>query len=266
MGFVEIASIQNAEEAACMWKEFIDFGKQEAGEGIYEAPCRIEDGSRLFIGKNQAIVIFSGEKFVDYAVGPGAFLYHESFECGNYTKRTRRHSQMLRGSNPDAFADSIASEETASCICLNPGQVFRIPFTFDEALYHDNSYGIDLILQGRGLFEAGAADPILQYVSAGFDKSRLLEQTAFTIAEEEQGVLAEEFENAFEKTLIEMRDIDMDYNDIPYKTEEILGRICAELDEKWDLKKGISAKYMEFAEIYPSEESLMKMLQIKRGR
>lgn len=266
MGFVEIASIQNAEEAACMWKEFIDFGKQETEEEIYEASCRIEDGSRFFVGKDQAIVIFSGGRFVDYAVGPGAFIYHESFACGNYTKKTRWHSQILRGASPDAFAESIAPGETASCICVNMKKAIRIPFNFDEALYHDNSYGIDLILQGRGLFEAGAADPVLRYAAAGFDKSRFLERAALSISEEEQGVLAEEFEDAFEKTLIHMRDINMDYNDIPYKTEEILERICAELDEKWDLTRHISAKYMEFAEIYPSEESLRKMLEIRRGR
>lgn len=268
MGFVEIASIRNAEEAACMWKEFIDFSRQETEE-FYEATCRIEDGSRFFVGKNQAVVIFSGERFVDYAVGAGAFIYHESFACGNYTKKTRRHSQMLRGADPDAFADFIAPGETVSCICLNMGKTVRIPFTFDEALYHDNFYGIDLILLGRGFLEAGRADPILQYAFAGFDKSRSMkqtEQTAFAISEEEQGVLAKEFEDAFEKTLIQMRDADMKYSDIPYQTEEILERICAELDKKWDLKRNISARYMEFAEIYPSEESLRKMIEIRRGR
>ncbi len=74
MGFVKIASVNDTTELDGIWNEYFDASKLVLDNISQKFEKQIENGTRIFLANNQALVLFSGELFVDYCVGPGALL------------------------------------------------------------------------------------------------------------------------------------------------------------------------------------------------
>ena len=114
MGFIEIALVQSPSELVGIWNDYINtddekirerFHKQDEKVRFTVLDEKIGDGTRFFVGKEQSVILFSGEKLMDYCIGPGAFLYHGTFENGMYTSQTREWSALMR-ENSEKFCEA----------------------------------------------------------------------------------------------------------------------------------------------------------------
>ncbi len=260
MGFIEIASGKQTEVISGLWKNYVDLRTIEQADSCVKAEEELFNGSRIILGEGQSFVLFSGDKFVDGITGLGAFVYHDSFECGRYVPETKEFAEIIRSAQPDAFTDiPNRLEQNGYCIQRKAGE--RITFTFDAAAYHDSTLGFDLVLQGKGYFEIQTANMLTVYAGAGFSKERFLAQMEPVFSEEEKKLLSEEFETAFEKVLIHLRESDISYQQIPYRSEKVLGMIKKELKAVWEVKRGITACSMDFISIYPDEAGTLALVK-----
>lgn len=274
MGFIEIALVQSPSELVGIWNDYINtddekirerFHKQDEKVRFTVLDEKIGDGTRFFVGKEQSVILFSGEKLMDYCIGPGAFLYHSAFENGMYTSKTREWSALIR-ENSEKFCEASDPSDEITCVVLDMSQGKRLPFTFDEAVYHDISLDMDVVLCGNGYIEVGEADPLITFSKEEYDRKRLLEYTLPDFSEEEEKKLAVDFENAFEKTLIELKENNIDYHRLPYCSHKLIELANRELSKTWIEDKGISVKEIAFSSIYPDEKSVEAMVKIKRER
>lgn len=274
MGFIEIALVQNSSELKGIWNNYINtddkkirdrFNKQDENVRFTIIDEKIYDGTRFFVGKGQSVILFLGDKLVDYCIGPGAFLYHGTFENGMYTSKTKENSSLIR-KNSEKFCEAFDLNDEITCVILDMSQGKKLPFTFDEAVYHDISLDMDVVLCGNGYIEVGEADPLITFSKEEYDRKRLLEYTLPDFSEEEKNVLAVDFENAFEKTLIELREVNINYHRLPYCSHKIIELANRELAKKWIVDKGISVKEVAFSSMYPDEKSVEAMVKKKRER
>ncbi|MCM1539598.1 MAG: hypothetical protein NC254_14520 [bacterium] len=274
MGLIEIALVSDSSELVGVWDHYINtddkkmrdrFLQQEEKIRFVTIDEKIYDGARFFVGKEQSVMLFSGNKLVDYCIGPGAFLYHGVFENGMYTSKTKEWSALVR-KNSEKFCETVDADGKIFGIVLDMSQERKIPFTFDEAVYHDISLNMDVVLCGSGYIEVGEADPLMTFSREEYDIKRLFEYTLPNFSAEEEKELAVDFENAFEKTLIELKEIDIDYNRLPYCAPRIIELANRELSKKWVVDKGISVREIAFSSIYPDEKSVEAMVRIKRQR
>lgn len=118
----------------------------------------------------------------------------------------------------------------------------NIPFTFENAAYHDNEYEMDIILQGGGKFQiaAGNAD----------------------LSEEEKAKLSETFSLVLKKTFAAMSDMSIGYSELAYKTDAITDRMRPFLDSFF----GGVLKGFHFSSICPDEKSVLAMMRMKQAK
>lgn len=274
MGFIEIAVVQSPPELEGIWNNYINvddkkirdhFNKHDENVRFTIIDEKIGDGTRFFVGKGQSVILFSGDKLVDYCIGPGAFLYHGTFENGMYTSKTKEWSSLIR-KNSENFCEAFDLNDEITCVVLDMSQGRKLPFTFDEAVYHDISLDMDVVLCGSGYIEVGEADPLITFSKEEYDRKRLLKYAFPDFSEEEEKELAVDFENAFEKTLIELKEVNINYHRLPYCAHKIIELANRELAKKWIVDKGISVKEVAFSSMYPDEKSVEAMVKIKRER
>lgn len=267
MGFVKIAQVETPEEAKEIWSSFLDFSKRNQEQRVCEVPEIIENESRIFLDEDQSFVLFAGDKFVDAVSGPGIFVYLDVFSAGECDERhVKKHIEILRGAKPDAFADEIPEGTMPKGILIKRQESGAIPFTFDEASYHDFGRKMDIVLQGGGYFILEEANPWVNYALAEFSREKLTERTLSEFPEEEKKQLALDVENAFEKTLERFSSSHFAYEFLPRVTETVADYVNEELYDSWGLRKGIILKEIEFNSFYPAEQCLPELAAREKAR
>lgn len=267
MGFVRILRVETPEEAGEVWSSFIDLSERNQEQRVLAIPEIIENGSRFFLKEDQALVLFAGEKYVDSVVGPGSFVYLDVFDNGEYNDVMKKHTELLRGMKPEAFADGILGEELQEAFVIRQKEGNPIPFTFDEAMYHDHGKKMDMVLQGSGYFKLKQADLLVNYALAGYNKEKLLERALPEFSEEEKKQFALDLENAFEKTLVKLSSLlKTSYDELPFLSEWITFYANEELNDKWELGKGIMASTVQFNAFYPTEQCIPALIQYEKAR
>ncbi len=264
MGFIKIMSAGTTDDVSVLWKNFVDYRTVEQTNPWEKREEKLVNGSRIALGSNQALVLFSGETYVDGMVGPGAYVYHEAFECGQYVAETKEAAELIRRAKPEAFSDTAGEEQELYLLCLTSER--HIPFNFDSVTYYDAVYGISLVLQGQGCFETGIADTTAYYAAAGFSKEQFLTSLGSRIFEERKNILSEEFQHAFELALADWKDSGLCYNQLPYKTEALTGLVREKLKNSWEIKQGLQVVSMEFKSLYPDEASMLAIVKIHKEK
>lgn len=267
MGFVRILRVETPEEAGKVWSNFLDLSERNQEQRVLAIPEKIENGSRFFLKEDQALVLFAGEKYVDSVVGPGSFVYLDVFDNGEYNEVMKKHTELLRGMKPEAFADGILGEELQEAFVIRQKEGNPITFTFDAAMYHDHGKKMDIVLQGSGYFKLKQADLLVNYALADYNKEKLLERDLPEFSEEEKKQFALDLENAFEKTLVKLSSLlKTSYDELPFLSEWVTFYANEELNDKWELGKGIMASTIQFNAFYPAEQCISALIQYEKAR
>lgn len=267
MGFVRILRVETPEEAGEVWSSFLDLSERNQEQRVLAIPEKIENGSRFFLKEDQALVLFAGEKYVDSVVGPGSFVYLDVFDNGEYNEVMKKHTELLRSMKPEAFATGILGEELQEAFVIRQKEGNSIPFTFDEAMYHDHGKKMDVVLQGSGYFKLKQADLLVNYALADYNKEKLLERALPEYLEEEKKQFALDLENAFEKTLVKLSSLlKTSYDELPFLSEWVTFYANEELNDKWELGKGIMASTIQFNAFYPAEQCIPALIQYEKAR
>ena len=268
MGFVKIASVKTPEEARKLWSSFLDLSERNREQRVCVVSEKIENGSRIFLTDGQSFVIFAKDKFVDTAFGPGIFVYLDVFasgECDN--EYMKKHTEILKGMKPDAFIDEIPEGVLTENYLFMRQESKAIPFSFDEATYHDFERNMDIVLQGSGHFILRESNLRVNYALADFSKEKLLERTLPEFSEEEKKQLALEVENSFEKTLEKTSSMThFSYEYLPHISPVITSFVNGEMYDNWVLGKGIILKEIQFRTFYPAERCIPALVQCEKAR
>lgn len=267
MGFVKIAHVDTLEEAREIWSSFFNLSSIDQKQHVCVVQHKIENGSRIFLKDGQSFALFAEDKFVDTVSGPGIFVYLDVFaggECDN--KYMKKHTEILRGMKPDAFTDEIPEGVLTENYLFMRQESKPIPFSFDEATYHDFGRKMDIVLQGSGYFILRDANIRVNYALENFNKEKLLEHTLPEFSEEEKKQLALDVENAFEKALGSLRDTHLPYEFLPHLSNVVTTFVNEQLAEKWVLGKGIVLKEIQFKTFYPAEKCLPELVQCEMAR
>lgn len=268
MGFVKIASVKTPEEARELWSSFLDLSERNREQRVCMVSEKIENESRIFLADGQTLVVFAGDKFVDTAFGPGIFVYLDVFasgECDN--EYMKKHTEILKGMKPDAFTDEIPEGVLTENYLFIRQESKPIPFSFDEATYHDFERNMDIVLQGSGYFVLREDNLRVNYALADFGKEKLLERTFPEFSEEEKKQFALDVENSFEKTLKKTSSMThFSYEHLPHISTVITSLVNGELYDAWVLGKGIILKEIQFRTFYPAEKCLPELAQREKAR
>ena len=189
MGFVKVSHVDTMEEAREIWSSFLDLSERNREQRVCEVPEKIETGSRIFPADSQSFVLFAGDKFVDTVSGPGIFVYLDVFANREQFEYMKQHNEIFLGMKPEAFADGPL-DGAMEGVLFKRQEAGPIPFTFDEATYHDFGRKMDLVLQGSGYFILRHANLLSNYALADFSREKLLERTLPEFSEEEKKQLA----------------------------------------------------------------------------
>lgn len=265
MGFVKIAHVDTVEEAREIWSSFFDLSSIDQKHHVCVVQRKIENGSRIFLADNQSFALFAGDKLVDTVSGPGIFVYLDVFANREQFGYMKQHNEMFMGMKPEAFADGPL-DGTMECFLFKRQEAGPIPFTFDEATYHDFGRKMDLVLQGSGYFILRHANLLSNYALADFSREKLLERTLPEFSEEEKKQLALDVENAFEKTLGGLSETHLAYEFLPHLSNVVTAFVNEQLYEKWVLGKGIILKTIEFHNFYPAEQCIPALVQLEKTR
>ncbi len=265
MGFVKIAHVDTVEEAREIWSNFLDLSERNREQRVCAVPEKIEDGSRIFLADSQSFVLFAGDKLVDTVSGPGIFVYLDVFANREQFGYMKQHNEIFLGMKPEAFADGPLDGAT-QCFLFKRQEAGPIPFSFDEATYHDFGRKMDLVLQGSGYFVLRHANLLSNYALSDFSREKLLERTLPEFSEEEKKQLALDVENAFEKTLGGLSETHLAYELLPHLSNVVTSFVNEQLYEKWVLGKGIILKTIEFHNFYPAERYIPTLVQFEKAR
>jgi len=265
MGFVKIAHVDTVEEAREIWSNFLDLSERNREQRVCEVPEKIENGSRIFLADSQSFVLFAGDRFVDTVSGPGIFVYLDVFANREQFGYMKQHNEIFMGMKPEAFADGPLEGAMEGFLMVRQ-EAKPIPFTFDEATYHDFGRKMDLVLQGSGYFVLRHANLLSNYALADFSKGKLMEQTLPEFSEEEKQQLAQDVENAFEKTLGGLSETHLAYEFLPHLSNVVTSFVNEQLYEKWVLGKGIILKTIEFNNFYPAERCIPALVQFEKAK
>lgn len=261
MGFIEIAAVNSSEELSGIWSEFYDISKAVSGGRITALSQKITDGTRIFLGGGQSAVLISENKIADYITGPAAFVFHKAFECGKYTSGSGKQLNAAREKSSSEFGDF---SENAECFIINASERVKIPFEFSEAEYYDKTCGFNITLQGSGYFGIGISDALACFVGSDFDSENFAQRDFLNISEESKNELAAAFENMLKSALSDMRELDIDYDKLIYRTDEIAARINTNPQNVGYLPNGIEITEVEFTSICPDEKSIMEIVNFRR--
>ena len=264
MGFVKIAHVDTLEEAREIWSSFLDLSERNREQRVCEVPEKIENGSRIFLADSQSFVLFAGDKFVDTVSGPGIFVYLDVFANREQFGYMKQHNEIFMRMKPEAFADGPLEGAMEGFLMVRQ-EAKPIPFTFDEATYHDFGRKMDLVLQGSGYFVLRHANMLSNYALADFNREKLIEQTLPEFSEEEKQQLAQDVENAFEKTLGSLSETHLAYEFLPHLSNVVTAFVNEQLYEKWVLGKGIILKTVEFNNFYPAERCIPALVQFEKA-
>ena len=265
MGFVKIAHVDTVEEAKEIWSSFFNLSSIDQKHHVCVVQRKIENGSRIFLADNQSFALFAGDKLVDTVSGPGIFVYLDVFANREQFGYMKQHNEIFMGMKPEAFADGPL-DGTMECYLFRRQEAKPISFTFDEATYHDFSRKMDLVLQGSGYFILRHANLLSNYALADFSREKLLERTLPEFSEEEKQQLAQDVENAFEKTLGGLSETHLAYEFLPHLSNVVTAFVNEQLYEKWVLGKGIILKTIEFQNFYPAEQCIPVLAQFEKER
>ena len=265
MGFVKVAHVDTMEEAREIWSSFLDLSERNREQRVCEVPEKIENGSRIFLADSQSFVLFAGDKFVDTVSGPGIFVYLDMFANREQFEYMKQHNEIFLGMKPEAFADGPL-DGAMEGVLFKRQEAGPIPFTFDEATYHDFGRKMDLVLQGSGYFILRHANLLSNYALADFSREKLLERTLPEFSEEEKKQLALDVENAFEKTLGSLSETHLAYEFLPHLSNVVTAFVNEQLYEKWVLGKGIILKTIEFHNFYPAEQCVLALVQFEKAK
>ncbi len=265
MGFVKIAHVDTVEEAREIWSSFFDLSSIDQKHHVCVVQRKIENGSRIFLADSQSFALFAGDKLVDTVSGPGIFVYLDVFANREQFGYMKQHNEIFMGMKPEAFADGPL-DGTMECYLFKRQEAKPISFTFDEVTYHDFSRKMDLVLQGSGYFILRHANLLSNYALADFSREKLLERTLPEFSEEEKQQLAQDVENAFEKTLGGLSETHLAYEFLPHLSNVVTAFVNEQLYEKWVLGKGIILKTIEFQNFYPAEQCIPALVQFEKTR
>lgn len=265
MGFVKIAHVDTVEEAQEIWSSFLDLSERNREQRVCTVPEKIENGSRIFLADSQSFVLFAGDRFVDTVSGPGIFVYLDVFANREQFGYMKQHNEIFMRMKPEAFADGPLEGAMEGFLTVRQ-EAKPIPFTFDEATYHDFGRKMDLVLQGSGYFVLRHANLLSNYALADFSREKLLERTLPEFSEEEKKQLALDVENAFEKTLGGLSETHLAYEFLPHLSNVVTAFVNEQLYEKWVLGKGIILKTIEFQNFYPAEQCIPVLAQFEKER
>lgn len=268
MGFVKIASVKTPEEARGLWSSFLDLSERNREHRVCTVPEKIENGSRLFLADGQSFVLFAEDKFLDTAYGPGIYVYLDVFAGdGCDDERMKKYTEILKGRKPDAFTDEIPEGVLPEGFLFMRQESKPIPFTFDEATYHDFERKMDIVLQGSGYFVLQEANLRVNYALADFSKEKLLDRMLPEFSEEEKKRFALEVESSFERTFEQVSSMThFSYEHLPHISPVVTSLVNGERYDAWVLGKGIILKEIQFRTFYPSEKCLPELVQREKVR
>lgn len=262
MGFIEIASVKSSEELSGIWSDFIDVSKFETSGRLFAFPAEITDGTRIFLGRGQSLIMISDNKISDYIAGAGAFVFHSAFEPYRYTEKSGGSFNAVYAKAPDMFGEH---SENAACYVINMPERIKLPFEFSEAAYYDNTCGLEVFLQGSGYFEAGISDALSCFAEAGFYSGEFVRREFLNFSDEEKKGLSAGFENLLRSALSDMREFDIGYDKLVYSTDKIASLINADPQLTQYLPNGAEILGIEFTSIFPDEKSVMEIVKFRRG-
>lgn len=261
MGFIEIAAVNSSEELSGIWSEFYDISKTVSSGRITVLPEKITDGTRIFLKNGQSLIMVSDNKISDYIAGAGAFVFHRAFEPYKYTVKSGGRYKEVYAEYPDMFG---SHSENAVCYLVNTDKKIKLPFEFSEAAYYDKSCGFDILLQGGGYFEICVSDALACFAGSDLDSERFSQMDLLNISEDGKNELTGAFENMLRSALSDMGELDIDYDKLIYRTDEIAARINANSRNAKYLQNGIEITDIEFTSMCPNEKSIMDIVSFRR--
>ena len=180
-----------------------------SGSSLSENP---QDGTRFALGEKQMLLLLSEDKIVDYAVAPGGYIYHSAVEAG-------MDNADMEEKFPDSFVEKASENVTVQIMDLK--QLSGGQFSFANVPFHDSEYDIDITIQGSGTFTLGIADPLFYYL-----KSKEQQET-------EKNGLVEQFVEALTPAIVEMGNVGIRYDQLPYVAGKMVTVINEQLGTTW---------------------------------
>lgn len=229
-------------------------GNEKAGGNV------ITDGSRIAVNAGQFMIIVENGKIIDFTAEEGGYIYDTKTEpslfCGSFKDGLKEAVNTIK--ERFKFGGQPANDQRVYYI--NTKEILDNKFGFGNIPFRDNEFNISIMLQGFGVYSFRIINPLIFYRNIGANVADSYSKGLLA------GQMRTELQGALMPVLGTISQNGMRYDSLPQESQRILQELKSQLNEEWNVGRGIEMTVITFQSIAPDDESRDKIREFQESR